>query len=117
MTETTCLSEELKQAVRDIKKAILRSQYRAAKLITGEQLSLYFGIGAYVSEHSRQAAWGTGAVARISEQLRRELPGLRGFSSESIKKMRTFYEYWHPFVNRSPMATDLKVADKEQGMK
>ena len=41
--------QQYKQAVRVIKDAILYSQYRAAKLVTGEQLSLYFGIGAYVS--------------------------------------------------------------------
>ena len=30
----------------------------------------------------------------ISERLRKELPGLRGFSESSIKNMRTFYEEW-----------------------
>lgn len=45
--------QQYKQAVRVIKDAILYSQYRAAKLVTGEELSLYFGIGAYVSNRSR----------------------------------------------------------------
>ena len=44
------------------KDAILYSQYRAAKLVTGELLSLYFGIGGYVSAHSRQEAWGTSVL-------------------------------------------------------
>jgi len=102
---------QYKEAVRTIKAAILQSQYRSAKLITGEQLSLYFGIGCYVSNNSRKGTWGTGAISRISEQLRRELPGLRGFSAESIKKMRTFYEFWQPMmINRSPVATDLQEA-------
>ena len=83
-----------RNAVSTIKQAILQSQYRAAKLVTGEQLSLYFGIGGYVSANSREGTWGTGAIDRISEQLRRELPGLRGFSATSIKKMRTRYEFW-----------------------
>ena len=30
----------------------------------------------------------------ISEQLRRELPGLRGFSENNLKNMRKFYEAW-----------------------
>ena len=51
--------QQYKQAVSVIKDAILYSQYRAAKLVTGEQLSLYFGIGGYVSAHSRKEAWGT----------------------------------------------------------
>lgn len=111
--ETTSFPDALQLAVSEIKSAILHSQYRAAKLVTGEQLSLYFGIGAYVSANSRKGAWGTGAISRISEQLRRELPGLRGFSAESIKKMRTFFEYWRPYLNRSPLAADSQVTDKK----
>ena len=101
-------SEELKNAVQTIKNAILQSQSRAVQMISGAQLSLYFGVGLYVSANSRNGQWGTGAIKTISEQLRRELPGLRGFSEESIKKMRTFAEYWHHYLNRSPSATDLE---------
>ena len=100
-----------RNAVSTIKQAILQSQYRAAKLVTGEQLSLYFGIGGYVSANSREGTWGTGAIDRISEQLRRELPGLRGFSASSIKDMRAFYEYWCQYINRQPMAVDLQIAE------
>lgn len=103
-----------RNAVSTIKQAILQSQYRAAKLVTGEQLSLYFGIGGYVSANSREGTWGTGAIDRISEQLRRELPGLRGFSATSIKKMRTFYEFWCQYINRPPMAVDLQTTEDKQ---
>ncbi|MCI7698800.1 MAG: PDDEXK nuclease domain-containing protein [Akkermansia sp.] len=97
----------LREAVSTIKQAILQSQYHAVKLIIGEQLSLYFGIGFYISHNSRSGTWGTGALTRISEQLRRELPGLRGFSATSLKNMRTFFEFWSPFLNRQPTADDL----------
>ncbi|MBQ7661959.1 MAG: hypothetical protein IJS48_01135 [Prevotella sp.] len=30
----------------------------------------------------------------ISNQLKQELPGLRGFSARNIKNMRIFYEGW-----------------------
>lgn len=69
-------------------------------MVSGTQLSLYFGVGLYVSANSRQGTWGTGAIKVISDMLRRELPGLRGFSEESIKKMRTFAEFWSQFINR-----------------
>ena len=100
-----------RNAVSTSKQAILQSQYRAAKLVTGEQLSLYFGIGGYVSANSREGTWGTGAIDRISEQLRRELPGLRGFSASSIKDMRAFYEYWCQYINRQPLAVDLQITE------
>ena len=107
----------LQDAVSTIKHAILQSQYRAAKLITGEQLSLYFGIGCYVSTRSRKATRGTGVINRISGQLRRELPGLRGFSASSIKNMRLFYEYWASFLIRQPVAGEFQALDNEQLIK
>ncbi|MBR2051637.1 MAG: hypothetical protein IKM23_06345 [Bacteroidales bacterium] len=103
--------EELKlynNAVSLIKQAILQSQYRSVKLITGEQLSLYFGIGRYVSVNSRNGSWGSSAINRISELLKRELPGLRGFSEQNIRNMRTFAEYWEKYLKCSPTASILK---------
>ena len=53
---------KLRLAVDAIKTAILQSQYKAAKSVNRVQLSLYFGIGRYISEHSRDGYWGTGAI-------------------------------------------------------
>jgi predicted nuclease of restriction endonuclease-like (RecB) superfamily len=106
--------QEYRQAVSAIEKAILHSQYRAAKMVTGEQLSLYYGIGGYVSVHSRQKAWGTSAIDSISEQLRRDLPGLRGFSSQNIRNMRSFFEYWSQYLICSPTASKLQMKADEK---
>lgn len=85
------------EAVKTIKTAILKSQNRAAKYTNTEMLSLYYGIGSYVSANSRQGTWGTGAIEEISSRLREELPGLRGFSAVNIKFMRQFFEAWQPY--------------------
>ena len=85
---------ELNNAVQVIKDAILQSQQRALKAINQEQLALYYGVGRYISANTRTKNWGDGFIASISEQLRKELPGLRGFSAPSMRKMRTFYEEW-----------------------
>ena len=92
-------------AVQTIKDAILRSQYQAAKLINREMLSLYYGIGRYISANSREGFWGTGAIRTISEKLRKELPGLKGFSETNLKNMRLFYEEWEPIFNKSAIPT------------
>ena len=88
------LTQELRQAVADIKSAILQGQYEACKGVNRIQLAVYFGIGKYISQHTRKGVWGTGALETISDQLRRELPGLRGYSASSMKNMRKFYENW-----------------------
>lgn len=96
-------------AVSVIKAAIEQARYRTLRAGNAELLSLYYGIGKYVSENTRHGSWGTDAIKCISDQLQRELPGLRGFSESNIKNMRQFYEEWSPLVNRQPPAGDLEV--------
>ena len=86
-------------AVQVIKAAILQSQQRALKAINQEQLALYYGIGRYVSANTRKKNWGKGALATISEQLRKELPGLKGFSERNFKNIRTFFAEWRMLDN------------------
>ena len=88
------MNQELTTAVEAIKTAILQSQYQAAKETTRVQLILYYGIGRYLSSKKGKKTWGTSVLETISSQLRKELPGLRGFSATSLKKMRLFYENW-----------------------
>lgn len=104
------MTNELRNAVKVIKVAILQSQYKAAKVVNREQLSLYFGVGRYVSENSRKGFWGTGAIESISEQLQKELPGLRGFGARNLKNMRFFYEEWESWLNSAAVAGELPTA-------
>ena len=89
------------EAAETIKTAILQGQYEALKGENRIQLAVYFSIGKYVSQNSRKGKWGTGALDSISKYLRKTLPGLRGFSAESLKKMRQFYEAWIMLDNGS----------------
>ena len=98
--------KDYQNAVDIIKTAILQSQARAAKAVNQEQLALYYGIGRYVSANTRKKKWGTGAIETISSQLRKELPGLRGFSATSMRNMRTFYEEWRQLESNSSVVTD-----------
>ena len=91
-------------AVKTIKTAILQGQYAAAKGTNRIQLATYFAIGKYISLNSRHGFWGKGAIETISEQLRKELPGLRGYSPSNMKNMRLFYEKWSVLDSKSPIA-------------
>ena len=98
------------KAVETIKTAILQGQYEAAKGVNRIQLAVYFAIGKYISLNTRKNKWGTGALETISQQLRKELPGLRGFSVTSMKNMRKFYENWQMLDSNSSVMTDDKSA-------
>jgi len=97
---------DFKNAVKSIKDAILRSRFQAAIHVNREILSLYYAVGRYVSENSRVGVWGTGAIKKLSDDLQKELPGLRGFGEVSLKKMRLFYEEWVVVFTNRPLAMD-----------
>ena len=101
---------EITRHVKTLKTLILHARYVAARQANAEMLKLYFVIGAYVSEHSRKGKWGTGVIEAISEQLSRELPGLRGFSARNMRGMRRFCEEWTESAIWRPLAANLENA-------
>ena len=101
------MENEIITAVEIIKTAIFNSQYEAAKDVNRIQLGLYFGIGRFLASKKGKKTWGTGVLETISDNLRKQLPGLRGFSATSLKKMRQFYENWSFLdVPNSTVTTD-----------
>ena len=100
------MPKDFATAVKDIKLAILQARANAARLANAEALKLYFFVGGYISKKTRNAKWGSGAIDALSNQLQVELPGLRGFSATSMKKMRLFFEAWSSYLSIRPLATD-----------
>ena len=96
----------LSQAVETIKTAILQGQYEANKNVNRIQLAVYFAIGKYLSNNTRRLPYGAGAIKAISDQLLREMPGLRGYSETSLKNMRKFYDAWQMLDANSSVVTD-----------
>lgn len=108
--KNSVIPKDFAAAVKDIKLAILQARTKAARLANAEALKLYFFVGGYISKKTRNAKWGSGAIDALSNQLQVELPGLRGFSASSIKRMRVFFEAWAPFMSiRSLLANELVV--------
>ncbi len=75
------------KAVETIKTAILQAQYAAAKGANARQLQLYYAVGACLAKMDECQKWGAGALDAIGTRLRRELPGLRGFSGRNLRLM------------------------------
>lgn len=85
---------EYNNIILELKDAILKSRYQAAKMVNKELIGLYFSIGKKISETAKKKAWGSKVLEQVSADLQNELPGLRGFSSGNLKKMRVFADFW-----------------------
>ena len=55
-------------------------------------ISLYWDIGAYISDKVRREGWGKSVVADFAAFVQQERPEIRGFSAQNIWRMKQFYE-------------------------
>lgn len=58
-----------------------------------------------IKNNTRNKNWGSGMIKAISQRLRNELPGLRGFGESNLKNMRAFYEAWNCIETHSSVPT------------
>jgi predicted nuclease of restriction endonuclease-like (RecB) superfamily len=80
------------QLLADLKIKIKQAQIRAGLSINRELILLYWQIGKEVLHRQKMQGWGTKVIDRLSFDLRRSFPEMKGFSSRNINYMRAFAE-------------------------
>ena len=65
------MNQSLHEAVKVIKTAILKAQSEVLRHANTSLLSLYYGIGRYLSQNSREGTWGTGAIDAMKSHFGR----------------------------------------------
>ena len=55
---------------------------------------LYWQIGCDILKRQQAEGWGTKVVAQLARDLKREFPGMKGFSRSNLMYMRAFAEAW-----------------------
>ena len=78
----------------DLKARVRAAQVRAALAVNRELVLLSWQIGHSILERQEREGWGAKIIDRLSQDLRREFSGVRGFSSRNLKYMRAFAEAW-----------------------
>ena len=101
------------QFIADLKKNIIQSRYQAARLANREQLLLYYRTGKMLSEKVAKEKWGVKALEQIATDLQKQLPGIKGFSSRNLHKMRQFSEAYENVVIMPSVTAQLYQADNE----
>jgi len=118
MPKMTPLPADYNQLLADVKERIRSAQYAALKAVNTELVGLYWDLGRMIVERQNQAAWGTSVVEQLSQDLRREFPGVTGFSVQNLWYMRQFYmeyrehEKLQPLVGEIAWAHNLAIMSK-----
>jgi hypothetical protein len=80
--------------VRGLADRVRAAQLRAAFAVNRELVLLYWQTGRDILARQAERGWGAKIVDRLAADLRRELPGVRGFSPRNLKYMRRFAAAW-----------------------
>ena len=78
----------------DLKARIRSAQVKAALAVNQELIVLYWNIGREILERQQEQGWGSKVVDRLSKDLKREFPDVKGFSRANLMHMRAFAQAW-----------------------
>ena len=106
------------QLLAEVKERVRSAQYAALKTVNTELVGLYWDIGRMIAERQERSGWGRSVVENLSVDLRREFPGVAGFSVQNLWYMRQFYleysghEKLQPLVGEIAWAHNLVIMSK-----
>ena len=83
--------ESYAEFLEQVKARILQAQTRAAFAVNRELLHLYWEMGRDIVLRQEREGWGTAVIERLAEDLGRAFPGVAGFSTRNLWRMRAFY--------------------------
>ena len=93
-----------------VKERVRSAQYAALKAVNTELVGLYWDIGRMIAERQAQAGWGRSVVENLSADLRREFPGVAGFSVQNLWYMRQFYLEYNGHEKLQPLVGEIAWA-------
>lgn len=91
----------------DIKQRVRAAQYAALKAANTESVGLYWDIGRMIITRQEGDTWGKAVVVQLSADLQKEFPGVRGFSSQNLWRMRQFYQEYSKNAKLSPLVREI----------
>ena len=118
MPDVTPSPVDYAQLLAQVKERIRCAQYAALKAVNTELVGLYWDLGRLIVERQEQSGWGKSVVERLSQDLRKEFPGVAGFSVQNLWYMRQFHleyrehEKLQPLVGEIAWAHNLVIMSK-----
>ncbi len=91
----------------EILRTIKNAREKVYKQVNASLIQLYWDIGKYVSQKVEKENWGKSVVQELSEYIKRNEPGIKGFSTRNIWRMKQFYDTYKENEKLSTLWTEL----------
>ena len=90
----------------EILQMIYSAKRKAEYKVNAEIIDLYWNIGEYVSKRVDKDGWGKSTVKELSKYILNKEPGISGYSSQNIWRMKQFYKTYR---DDPKLSTGLRV--------
>lgn len=78
----------------ELKKRVRGARIKALRTVNTQLIELYWSIGQAVRAEQEKQGWGSQVIKRLSDDLRKEFPDMKGLSARNIQYMTTFARTW-----------------------
>ncbi len=101
------IREGYAELLQNIKDRVRLAQYVELKAVNREMIALYWDIGRIIMERQKGDNWGKAVVERLAADLRDEFPGMMGFSSSNLWRMKMFYQSCASKEKLAPLVREI----------
>ncbi len=109
------LPSDYAEFLESLKTRVRHSQTKAMLSVNRELIALYWDIGRQIVERQELEGWGKSVVDRLASDLQQAFPGMGGFSSVNVLRMRTFFLAYRDVASSmpfSPKKPDLPISSQ-----
>jgi predicted nuclease of restriction endonuclease-like (RecB) superfamily len=106
-TMSELISKDYHSLLNDIKERIRSAQYEAIKTVNKELICLYWDIGKMIVSKQKDESWGKSIVNVLAKDLQKEFPGVAGYSSDNLWRMRKFYLHFKDNEKLAPLVQEI----------
>ncbi len=107
MTKDIIKSYEYRKFLGRLKEEIIAARQKAYQTVNKQLVELYLHIGNSIYEKIEVSKWGEGVVERLSNDLQKEFPDMKGFSSRNLWEMKKLYETYKNNQKLQPLVAEL----------
>lgn len=102
--------QNYKDLLTEIKAKVQEVQLKTVMAANSQMLWLYWQMGNYILEHQQAKGWGAKIIDKLSVDLKKEFPALKGFSPRNLLYMKQFAEAY-------PVHVLQQFVEKEKELK
>ena len=108
-------SQDYRCLITSLKQRYLSARLKAAQSVSRELLQFYWSVGHDIYERQWENTYGSAFYKTLSQDLRRELPDVKGLSEINLRYMTQFYSMYSQVITILPqVAEEFKASNLPQ---